>query len=336
MQVFETLKLNCRSASEEPDDINMSTMKAVEYRDQIIYEQHFSNNELLWYLDHTIRPLSHAFPLHIHDFCEIYLFLRGNIDYLVESEIYHMQPNDILIIPAGCVHQSIVCDPNALYERINLWIKYATLARLSTDTLDLRICLDDASVCQNYLLPAAAPENEVIRVAMMQLIRLQAGDYFGKEISSGDFLRQIVIYAHNYCIRAAAAPQRQVLRNPLVASAIDEINSHLSDSITLESISNTLFVSKYHLAHTFKQHMGISLHQYVIGRRLANAKKMIDAGSSLNAVCTECGFSNYSNFYKIFKSRVGMSPTEYQLYRLGQRPAPSGDMLLRDPFEEDA
>ena len=334
MQDFETLRLNCRFANEDLD--GMSTMKAVEYRDQIIYEQHFSNNELLWTLDHTIRPLSHIFPLHIHDFCEIYLFLRGNIDYLVESEIYHMQPNDILIIPAGCVHQTNVRDPNALYERINLWIKYPTLARLSTDTLDLRTCLDNAVVRQNHLLPAAAPENEFIRVAMMQLIRLQTGDYFGKEISNGDFLRQIVIYAYNYCIRVASAPQRQVLRNPLVAAAIDEINSHLSDPITLEAISNTLFVSKYHLAHTFKQHMGISLHQYVIGRRLANAKEMIDAGSSLNAVCTECGFSNYSNFYKIFKSRVGMSPTEYQLYRLGQRSAPSGDMPLRDPFEENA
>lgn len=107
----------------------------------------------------------------------------------------------------------------------------------------------------------------------------------------------------------------QVLRNHLITSAIDEISRHLSEPVTLDSIAATLFVSKYHLAHTFKQYMGVSIHQFVINLRLAKAREMVDAGLPLKNVSAECGFSNYSNFYKIFRSHVGMSPTEYRAAR---------------------
>ena len=54
----------------------------------------------------------------------------------------------------------------------------------------------------------------------------------------------------------------------------------------------------YHLAHAFKDRMGISIHQYIILKRIALAKSLIQQGKPMHLVCLESGFHNYSNFFK--------------------------------------
>lgn len=291
-------------------------MSPIQYRDMELHEQYFidhTGNSTLWSLYRSTRPLHTSFPLHVHNFCEIYVFVHGSINYLIENEIYHLKENDILIIPAGCTHQTLVLNDNEYYERINLWIKQEAMDKLSTEDLNLSNCLSRETVRSNFLLPSHSNENKLIRAAIEQLDILQSEPRFARDISIRDFLRQIIIYAHHYCTSDLAGQiHAQVLKNSLVSSAIDEIANHLSSHITLESISNALYVSKYHLAHTFKQHMGISVHQYIINLRLAKAKHMIDAHVSMSEICESCGFSNYSNFYKLFKARMGISPTQYR------------------------
>ena len=286
------------------------------FQDMDLHAQYFINHSGhsdLWTLDRSTRKLHTSSPIHVHTFCEIYLFIHGSVNYLIENEIYHLEENDILIIPAGCTHQTLVQCGNEHSERIKLWIKQEALDKLSTKELNLSACLSKETVRSNYYLPNHTNENKLIRAAIEQLEILQSEPRFAREVSIRDFLRQIIIYAQHYCTSdLAGRTQEQLLHNPLVSSAMDTIAENLSSPITLESISNTLYVSKYHLAHTFKQHMGISVHQYIINLRLVKAKQMIDAGVSMNEICEACGFSNYSNFYKLFKARMGISPTQYR------------------------
>ena len=67
----------------------------------------------------------------------------------------------------------------------------------------------------------------------------------------------------------------------------------------------------YHLAHAFKNHMGISIHQYIILKRIELAKSLIQQGKPMHLVCLESGFHNYSNFFKAFKAVTGVSPSDY-------------------------
>ena len=60
------------------------------------YKQLFYQEEM-WNIDHFSDENAHNFPLHVHDYLEVILFLRGNIDYLVESKIYHINPADVFV-----------------------------------------------------------------------------------------------------------------------------------------------------------------------------------------------------------------------------------------------
>lgn len=294
-------------------ELKAMNMRLIHHRDMEMLEQRFINhtgNSELWTVERSTRGLHYEFPLHVHIFYEIYLLVRGSVNILVEDEIYHLNENDLLLVPPGCMHQSLLCK-DAAYERINLWIKEEALEKLDTKDVKLSGCLTKENIRSNFLIPGHTNENKLIRTAIEQLEILQIEPRFAREVSIQDFLRQIFIYAYHSC-NSGMSTQTQVLHNPLVSAAIHEIGKNFSAPITLESISSALYVSKYHLAHTFKQHMGISVHQYIIDLRLAKAKQMINTRMNMGEICDACGFSNYSNFYKLFKARMGISPTQYR------------------------
>lgn len=273
------------------------------------YKQLIHQNAV-WSLDHYADDDAQNFPLHVHDHLEILLFVRGNIDYLVESKIYHINPADIIIIPRGFFHRPHILDSSLTYERIVIWITNEVLEQLSIDGADLLYCIRYISEKQHFLISEQAPENFLIRTLMQQLSRLQQEQVYGKEVLIAGFLREIILYAyHSVCV--SDLPPQRIVKSPLIDATVDYISHHLSEPITLETLANLLFVSKYHLAHTFKDHMGVSLHQYIISKRLLLAKTLIANGKPFNVVCTECGFNNYSSFFKVFKANVGLSPREY-------------------------
>ena len=97
----------------------------------------------------------------------------------------------------------------------------------------------------------------------------------------------------------------------LVRSALAYINENLSQTITLEQLAARFYVSKYHLSHAFSREMGVSVYRYILLRRLLLARQLMAAGESAGGACRACGFTDYTSFYRAFKSEYGISPREF-------------------------
>ena len=63
----------------------------------------------------------HDVPLHHHDFYEVYYFLDGRVDYLVEGRTYSLRPEDVLLISPMELHRP-AASPEKACERVVLWI----------------------------------------------------------------------------------------------------------------------------------------------------------------------------------------------------------------------
>jgi AraC-like DNA-binding protein len=63
------------------------------------------------------------------------------------------------------------------------------------------------------------------------------------------------------------------------------------------------------LAHTFKEQMNISIHQFILKKRLVMAHHKILAGEPATKAAMECGFNDYSGFYKQYKKLFGKNPS---------------------------
>ena len=78
---------------------------------------------------------------------------------------------------------------------------------------------------------------------------------------------------------------------------------------TVEEIANHCNVSLSLLSHIFKKEMNISPYKYALKKRLINARRKINAGELSTSVAVECGWNDYSGFYKQYIKTFGVPPS---------------------------
>jgi AraC family transcriptional regulator len=91
--------------------------------------------------------------------------------------------------------------------------------------------------------------------------------------------------------------------------AIEYINEHLAENITLNAIASELGMSQYYFASLFKRSLGITVYQYVIQCRIERAKQLLKQKKiAIADIGTQVGFVDQSHFTRYFKRIVGVTP----------------------------
>lgn len=98
----------------------------------------------------------------------------------------------------------------------------------------------------------------------------------------------------------------------LLDRAMAWLEANQRQRITLEDMARQLYVSKSTLSQIFHKRLGVSVHRYLIQRRLISAKTLILEGTALEEVGTRVGFSDYSTFYRAFRQEYGISPRQFR------------------------
>ena len=88
------------------------------------------------------------------------------------------------------------------------------------------------------------------------------------------------------------------------------ISEHLSEDLTAETLSKQMCISLSGFTHMFKKEIGIPVHRYVTQRRLIFAQTLLQSGEKPTKVYMDCGYSDYSSFYKAYVSFFGHPPSE--------------------------
>jgi AraC family transcriptional regulator len=95
--------------------------------------------------------------------------------------------------------------------------------------------------------------------------------------------------------------------------AVEYIQAHLAENLSLSAIANELGMSQYYFCHLFKRSTGVSPHQYLIRQRVERAKHLLGQRErTILDVATECGFANGSHFAKCFRQYTGMNPQQFR------------------------
>ncbi len=96
--------------------------------------------------------------------------------------------------------------------------------------------------------------------------------------------------------------------------AIDRyIEQHLSHKISVAQLAGRVFLGESQFHSLFKDQMGITPHQYVLGKRIDMARELIKQGQlSLGQIAEFTGFSNQSTFTHTFTRLQGLSPSQYK------------------------
>ena len=98
-----------------------------------------------------------------------------------------------------------------------------------------------------------------------------------------------------------------------VVLAKSYIEEHLSEEISLLTVSNSVFISPCYLSKLFTNLLGMNFVDYITLRRIEKAKKMLQTSNyPLEFIASSCGFKTASYFSSQFKKICGMPPTSYK------------------------
>ncbi|MGN1129402.1 MAG: helix-turn-helix transcriptional regulator [Candidatus Flemingiibacterium sp.] len=95
-----------------------------------------------------------------------------------------------------------------------------------------------------------------------------------------------------------------------VKSAIKFIQNNYHKKITLDLISDELYVNKFYLCKIFRHYTGMSVVTYVNELRLTQARLLLQEGQKVSEVCEKCGFTGQSYFTRLYKKRYNILPSE--------------------------
>ena len=102
------------------------------------------------------------------------------------------------------------------------------------------------------------------------------------------------------------------VESDLINRILQYINSHYTENITLSTISDHFYHSKYHICIQFKKYVGITITEYINIRRIRLVNDQIRSGYSIHEACYLAGFHNYSNFYRIYAKHMGITPQQFK------------------------
>jgi AraC family transcriptional regulator len=112
---------------------------------------------------------------------------------------------------------------------------------------------------------------------------------------------------------ARAAKPGNGLPRARLNRVIEYIEANFNREIALTALAHTAGMSPHYFSELFKQSLHLSPYQYVLRRRIEHARRLLhEPGVSIFEAAMRSGFSDQSQFTKLFRRMVGVTPTGYR------------------------
>lgn len=240
------------------------------------------------------------FILHQHTYPEIYIFVSGECSFIYEGNTYDLTPYDIIIVPPNTLHQPIP-KINSAYTRYILhpFPSFFTSIGCEFKEFFLNITATTAKIsCEKI------KETDIVNI--LYKIFKYSNDL--KNIN-----KPIISYLfYEICYILSSIPRQisSTSKNALVQDIINYINENYKYIEALSEISHVLNYSVSHLCMIFKKNVGITIHDYILSKRLNNVEALYKSGETLTSASIHSGFSSYNSFSYAYKKKYKKSPKQ--------------------------
>lgn len=246
-------------------------------------------------------PHNYMFKLHNHRTYEIYMYISGDAQFHVEGSVFELSPYDILFVCPDEMHR-VWHNSETLYNRIIINVPHSYFEYNNITGYEEILRANSAN--KKCKINGSDTIKSGIKDISAKLINcISKGETVDSPIVNSLFIEML------YTMCNIDTFDTIIGKNSKVQSAIDYINMHFTNPITLDDVSDNIFISKYHLCRMFKNATGYTVNGYINHRRLMYVEELLRTRNlNLKDACLEAGFGSYTNFYRLYKKENRISP----------------------------
>lgn len=274
--------------------------------------------ELYFYDDRNLAKIE----AHTHNYYEFYFFMDGDVSMQIGKDLYPLRFGDIIIVPPQIPHRAIIHNQKIPYRRFVFWISQDFYEHLKGLSPCYSYLLEHVKTSKQHIFHLDRIASNTLQSKMLRLLEEMQAERFGKELQLTLYVDDLILRI-NRIVYEMLEPEKNENDASLYTNLVEYIENHLEEELSLEKLAEEFYVSKYHIAHVFKDNIGLSIHQYITKKRLLLCEEAIRAKMNITDVYQTYGFGDYSSFYRAFKKEYGISPKEFRDLQVDLQPEES-------------
>ncbi|MFJ8313690.1 MULTISPECIES: AraC family transcriptional regulator [unclassified Streptomyces] len=237
------------------------------------------------------RITDHVYPMHTHETWTLLIVDDGMVRYDLDRQEHGALDQMVTLLPPHVPHNGRPVTSDGFRKRV----VYLSSSQLEDSLVGLAV---DSPVLHDPLLRR--------RIHQLHLALEHRGDELEAESRLAIVSERLRDHLHK---RVEA---RLPVSDAGIAYRLRELlDEKFVEGISLQEASETLHVHPAHLVRVFSREFGMGPHQYLTGRRVDHARRLLLGGMAPRVVAVTAGFYDQSHFNRHFKRTLGISPGRY-------------------------
>ncbi len=237
-----------------------------------------------------------GFQPHFHNNLELVYIMRGKCKVFVDFKEYILEAGDILVNFPIQIHSYHDIEP-----------------------IDAYLLMFPSSMCTAFTktITHYIPDDPIIKANTL----------------NGEWIHSLILHLNDTYAKALTKFKHGTLEGYFTA-LMGELLSHMSlkqakcnystehkiiayctehfrEELTLDSVSEALHISKYHISHLFSNKMQVGFCTFINSLRMSEACRMLKKGEGVTEAAISSGFPSTRTFNRIFRAEHNMTPTDY-------------------------
>lgn len=251
--------------------------------------------------------------LHWHNETEICFIKNGTGKYLISGVDYSFSAGDIFIIGNNDIH--LCHDDKELIMQVVMFDPLL-IGRGTTNTFDIEYLrlFPDCSCAECTKIEHSTKCARLLSDILAEIEAEYDSEQKGYEMMIRSLLlRFFALVFRNNSDKPDSGKILSANSAAKVRSIIQYIDLNYYEHIDLALLEQKFGISRSYLCRIFKTITGISPIDYIIRKRIDEAKyRLIKTAESILDISEKCGFNSLSNFNSLFKKMTGCTPGNYR------------------------
>lgn len=275
-----------------------------------------------FYLLNTTESLMDIIPWHWHKEMELIYILDGCGEFRISEDSFKIHEGEVLLINSQVMHSFCVAPGDETCTYIDIVFRPDFLISPSQPTLYTKYIYP---VIQNqnlrsFVLTKADIKKAELSYCIPEIFEINMKEQSGYELRTRELLMKIWLYileeTKDISFQTSNAQYSKISQDERrTKEALQYIENHYTESITLDDIANSIHLSRSECCRCIKRCMNMTPFEYLLQFRIQKAAQLLSNNKkplSIAELASAVGFNSCSYFNKLFRKYMGCSPSQYK------------------------